>query len=111
MEWFEKEALQRTSFKPAIWWRYVDATFVVWPHGREKLNDFLLLLNTIHPSIEFTMEIEKDRSLPFLDVLVTRKPDGSLGHEVYRKPTHTDRYTFTPSHITIPVKRLAYFER
>lgn len=38
------------------------------------------------------MEKEIDRKLPFLDVLVTRKVDGSLGHSVYRIPTHTDRY-------------------
>ncbi|XP_076226777.1 uncharacterized protein LOC143174896 [Nomia melanderi] len=38
------------------------------------------------------MESETHKTLPFLDVLVTRKPDGTLGHQVYRKPTHTDRY-------------------
>jgi len=27
-----------------------------------------------------------------LDVLVTKKADNILGHQVYRKPTHTDRY-------------------
>ena len=29
---------------------------------------------------------------PFLDVMVLRKTDLRLGHKVYRKPTHTDRY-------------------
>ena len=38
------------------------------------------------------MEMEENRSIPFLDVLVTRKEDGTLGHQVFRKKTHTDSY-------------------
>ncbi|XP_063540752.1 uncharacterized protein LOC134749665 [Cydia strobilella] len=48
--------------------------------------------------IKFTMELEKDCSLPFLDVLVKRNPDNTLGRTVYRKPTHTDRYLNGKSH-------------
>ncbi|XP_012148609.2 uncharacterized protein LOC105663559 [Megachile rotundata] len=45
------------------------------------------------------MEVENpDRSLPFLDTLITRKADGTLGHKVYRKPTHTNRYLHATSH-------------
>ncbi|XP_047994918.1 uncharacterized protein LOC125233097 [Leguminivora glycinivorella] len=40
----------------------------------------------------------KDCSLPFLDVLILRNPDNSLGRTVYRKPTHTDRYLNGKSH-------------
>jgi hypothetical protein len=36
------------------------------------------------------MKIEDNGALPFLDVLVTRRLDGTLGHTVYRQPTHTD---------------------
>ena len=34
------------------------------------------------------MEIEEGH-LPFLDIDIYRKKDGSLGHKVYQKPTHT----------------------
>ena len=49
--------------------------------------------NSLHPSIKFTLEMQKeDTTIPFLDVLLVIQEDGSLGHKVYRKPTHTDRF-------------------
>ncbi|XP_071453563.1 uncharacterized protein [Hetaerina americana] len=51
----------------------------------------------MNSAITFTKELEKDGRLPFLDVLVTRKLDGTLGHSVYRKPKHTDRYLHATS--------------
>lgn len=51
----------------------------------------------MNTSIQFTMELEEDGRLPFLDVLVEKK-DHRLGHAVYRKPTHTDRYLHANSH-------------
>ncbi|XP_015118989.1 uncharacterized protein LOC107042456 [Diachasma alloeum] len=92
MEHFESEALKSAAQKPAVWFRYVDDTFVIWPHGRTGLNQFLEFLNAQHPSIKFTMEIEQNGCLSFLDILVCRNEDGTLGHQVHRKPTHTDRY-------------------
>jgi len=38
------------------------------------------------------METKKEGRLPFLDVMMTRKPNGTLAHTVYRKPAHTHRY-------------------
>ena len=95
---FETKALQSTKFKPKRWLRYVDDTFVIWTHGKRQLDIFLEELNNIHPKIKFTMEIEKDNKLPFLDVLVYKKSNGTLGHTVYRKPTHTNRYLNAESH-------------
>ncbi|XP_054723405.1 uncharacterized protein LOC129233402 [Uloborus diversus] len=92
MEFFEQKALASTTKKPEIWFRYVDDTFAVWSYGEEDLQLFLQHLNNIHPRFQFTMEKESNNQLPFLDVLVTKKEDGTLGHQVYRKPTHTDRY-------------------
>ncbi|XP_015111508.1 uncharacterized protein LOC107037456 [Diachasma alloeum] len=92
MEHSENEALKSAAQKPAVWFRYVDDTFVIWSHGRTGLNQFLEFLNAQHPSIKFTMKIEQNGCLPFLDVSVRCNEDGTLSHQVYRKPTHTDRY-------------------
>lgn len=32
---FEKQAIKTALHKPVVWFRYVDATFVVWRHARE----------------------------------------------------------------------------
>jgi hypothetical protein len=92
MEDYEKAALESASLKLRCWFRYVDDTSVIWQHGPDKLKDFLHHLNSIHQSIQFTMETESEGHLPFLDLNIYRRPDGSLGHKVYRKPTHTNLY-------------------
>jgi retron-type reverse transcriptase len=59
MEHFEQQAISKAPMKPTLWYRYVDDTFVVWPHGEEELHEFLDHLNSIHHNIKFTMEVEK----------------------------------------------------
>ncbi|GJQ87172.1 hypothetical protein Trydic_g12525 [Trypoxylus dichotomus] len=81
MEFLESRAFDTAAQKPLYWYRYIDDTFVVWPHGADTLGEFLQHLNSIHPRIQFT-----------IDVVVNRNRDGTLGHRVYRKPTHSDRY-------------------
>lgn len=98
MNYFEREALQKTKLKPSFWKRYVDDIFIIWPHGREELDIFLEELNNIHHRIQFTLEVEVNRQLPFLDLLITRNPDQTLDYTVYRKPTHTNRYLNANSH-------------
>ena len=44
------------------------------------------------------MEIEENNCLPFLDVLLTRKTNGTIARQVYRKRTHTDKYLQADSH-------------
>ena len=46
-------------------------------------------LNSVGQSIQFTLEREKDRHLPFLDLNVSRCVQGNLEKSVYRKPTYT----------------------
>ena len=94
MEEFEKKALATSTLKPRFWFRYVDDTLSSsWAHGLENLHRFLEHINSLHPFTKFTLEMQKeDKTIPFLDVLLIIQEDGLLGHKVYRKPTHTDRY-------------------
>ena len=71
---------------------------MIWQHGIDELKNFLVHLNAILEQIQFTREVEETQRLPFLDVLVMKRPDGTLGHTVYRKPTHTSRYLNAASH-------------
>ena len=89
--------------KPRIWKRYVDDTLCIVRKGEvDKLLDHQ---NSVRPSIQFIVEVEKDGSLPFLDTLIKRKSDGSLDITMYRKTTHTDRYLHFNSHHSPHVKR------
>ena len=98
MEDFETKAIETYPFKPTCWMRYVDDTFIIWPHGKDKLDSFLNHLNSQHQQIKFTMEIEKDQALPFLDVQIQKLPTQGFTHTIYRKPTHTNRYLNASSH-------------
>ena len=92
---FEKRILCNATNIPTFWLRFDADTFVIWPHGPCA---FLLYLNCQHPNISSTMEKEKDRHLPFSDFEVYGKPDGTFGHFVYRKKTHTIRCLHAKSH-------------
>ncbi|BHF65310.1 hypothetical protein SprV_0200832000 [Sparganum proliferum] len=84
------QELEKVAFdhnEPAFWRRYVDDTFVIIE--RSRLADFQDLLSGIFPDIQFTREEEHAEQLPFLDVLVTRTPNGELNTTVYIKATNT----------------------
>ena len=72
---------------------------------RSNVETALVYLNSLFPSITFTVEKEQDGTLPFMDVLVSRLVDGSMVTSVYRKQTHTDRYLSYNSNHPPHVKR------
>ena len=79
------------EFKPLIYKRYVDDCFVIFKE-RSQAQKFLEYLNTQHDNINFTMEIEEENKLNFLDCTVKKNNIGnfmSLIFSVFRKPTFT----------------------
>nr|VZI46190.1 unnamed protein product [Spirometra erinaceieuropaei] len=86
------QRLERLVFRlysPKFWARYVDDTFVVIK--RNDVQNFKVLLNSVFPDIQFTMEEENNNQLPFLDMNVARTVSGRIRTTVYRKATNTRR--------------------
>ena len=89
MEYVERKIL--AEFPAVVYWkRFVDDTWVVLPQS--DVSRFHTYINSIEPSIKFTMEEEEDRKISFLDVEIDRSTDESVSFGVYRKATHTGRY-------------------
>ena len=83
MESFQQQAIRTSSYKPRIWKRHVDHTFV---------DSFLKHLKNQQSSIRFTMETENENQLAFLYTGFSREPQGRPTTSIYRKPTYTDKY-------------------
>jgi hypothetical protein len=75
------------DFKPVFYNRYVDDTFLLFKHP-SHVGLFFDYLNLQHQSIKFTMELETNNSLSFLDCNVT-KSNGCFQTSVFRKSTFT----------------------
>ena len=103
MEALENRAITTALHPPRIWKRYVDDTFVLQHQAHKE--EFLQHINTVDPSIQFTVEEAKeDGSIPFLDTIIRPEADGTFTIGVYRKPTHTDLYLPWDSNHNIAAK-------
>ena len=104
---FEEKWVANVVSGPSIWFRYVDDTFSLF-ESKAAASVFLNYLNTKHPNIEFTMELEENKEIPFLDVLIKRNLN-TFTTTVHRKTTFTGLYTkwdsFTPRRYKINLIR------
>ena len=50
---------------------------------------FLKCINKCYPNISFIMESETDHTLPYLDILITRHPDGKITNKVFLNLSYT----------------------
>ena len=100
---FEKEALDKCSYKPHTYFRFLDDVFIVWQHGHSKFQQFLNILNSHSPPIRFKAEIHNN-SVDYLDTTVFKDPRNNhrLLTKVFFKPTDTHQLlhkaSFHPKH-------------
>ena len=90
MSYLEDKILNSFVEKNLVWWRYIDDIFMIWEHGKEKLKEFLKILNSCPPTIKFTAEYSLDK-INFLDVKVIRSGNKLLT-DLYIKSTDSRQY-------------------
>ena len=81
MEMFEDQELTLAQNRSRMWKRHIDGTFCIME--KRHVSAFLVHLNSLRPSIQFTMEIEENDSLPFLDTLIKRGDEGMIDFRRY----------------------------
>ena len=74
-----------------MFYRNVDNCFNVL-NDKKSVIEFEKILNSIHPNIAFTTDLQSKNRLSFQDVLVDNSGP-SLVTSTFRKPTHTGLYT------------------
>lgn len=76
-------------------YQYVDDLLTAVP--LDKVQNTLQMFNSFNPQLQFTVKVETDSSVPFLDTLVVRGLDNIVRLDWYRKSTSPGRYIpFSP---------------
>ena len=72
------------------WVRLIDDTLSAW-ESKHIFLEFFAFLNSIHPGIKLTNEMEEGNKLAIFDIQITRTEEG-YETTVYRKKSASDRY-------------------
>lgn len=83
------ETMKKIHFEVPFIKKYVDDLITIVPEN--EINTILDVFNSYNEAIQFTIEVEKNRRLPFLDMLIEHHPNGTLTTCWYRKPTSSGR--------------------
>ncbi|VEL11228.1 unnamed protein product [Protopolystoma xenopodis] len=83
MDRVEKE-FEKSPLQPRGLMRYLDDYIALWSHGEGSLDEFLNFINQLDARIEFTIAVEEDKRLPFLDFEVIRA-NGVCKRRLFRK--------------------------
>jgi len=90
-----EDKLTRDGVMPALYRRGVDDTLARMP-STETATDFLTTLNSLHPSLSFTIEFP-DNKIPFTGIEII-KNGTRIERQVYRKPSNTGLLLHFQSH-------------
>ena len=85
----EKILIPKLDKEIKLWRRFIDDT--IYFAKMDSVKYLLFTINGFRKNIKFTMEIEQDSTIPFLDVLLIRTPQ-MIHTNVYRKKINTNLY-------------------
>jgi len=97
---------KESTFHLPFYYRYVDDIILIAPSN--SLNLLIQSFNAQHSRLQFTMEIERDKKIFFLD-LTFINDDGKLIFDLFRKPTFSGRYLNYYSHHPLNHKKRVIF--
>ena len=99
MSKFEQDHVYTYYLQPILWKRFIDDIFLIWTHGMDSLEKFILHLNTVHPTLKFTSVISSTE-IAFLDLTIYITDD-KLCTRLYTKDT--DRHMYLNFHSKHPL--------
>ena len=79
-----------------IYKRFVDDCLLAVKNT--EIDNILSMFNSYHPSLQFTVEVEHNKCLPFLDLNIIRLDNQFAKTNWYRKATFSGRYLNYFSH-------------
>lgn len=79
------------------WFRFIDDLFVVWTGSPSQQNQFIGAINVNSMNLRNTVTFDNTQ-IPFLDLLIVKNPDGTLGTDLYRKSTAGDTLLHTSAY-------------
>ena len=91
--YYEEKLFSKIS-KPAVYFRYVDDTFVIFQNEKES-EEFLIRLNGLHSSLQFTFE-KKNNSLSSTSTLNTRRAAVSFSFIIANPRLQASTYAGNP---------------
>jgi hypothetical protein len=71
------------------YFRYVDDILIIYDHTTTNINTLLNEFNKIRQNLTYTIELENNQQINFLDIAVFRTND-TFEFTIFRKPTYTD---------------------
>jgi hypothetical protein len=71
------------------YFRYVDDILIVYDDDSTDIHKIYKAVNSLAPTIKFTMETENDNKINFLDITIHKERNG-FSFNIFRKPTATD---------------------
>lgn len=86
----ENKALYKIGIKLPIYYRYVDDILLAIP--KHLVNNIVDIFNSYHSRIQFTYELEDNRSINFLDLKIKINESNQIIIDWYQKTTQSYRY-------------------
>lgn len=90
MGYLESQILPTLNFTILFFKRYIDDIITAISHN--EIQSTLHTFNSMHPKLQFTLEIENNKQISLLDILLIVQDNGTVIRDWYHKPTHTGRY-------------------